>query len=157
MPREDEDKQSLSPLILDDSLSSSSHLDSPRFSPVRFTSRRRRLVVTAVAVFSVFSLLFLAYLSSSRPHIVSQDPAPAPSLDPSLDHTPSSNRKAALLGPPTSRFRGSPSGFLLHLSSVVTSFVFIQTTFVATQSTSHLGFLPDGVSVPPSVLSSSHN
>ncbi|KAF8506766.1 hypothetical protein F5888DRAFT_1896221 [Russula emetica] len=35
MPREDEDKRSLSPLILDDSLSSSSHLDSPRFTPVR--------------------------------------------------------------------------------------------------------------------------
>jgi hypothetical protein len=106
MPREDEDKRSLSPLILDDSLSSSSHLDSPRFSPVRFTSRRRRIVVTAVAVFSVFSLLVLAYLSSSRPLVVSQDPAPAPAL--SLNHTPSLDRKSALLGPPTSRFRGLP-------------------------------------------------
>jgi hypothetical protein len=103
MPR-DEDKRSLSPLMLDDSLSSSSHLDSPRFTPVRFTSRRRKIAVTAVAVFSVFSLLVLAYLSSSRPPLVSQDPAPAPSLN----RTPSLDRKSALLGPPTSRFRGSP-------------------------------------------------
>jgi hypothetical protein len=109
MPREDEDKRSLSPLILDDSLSSSSYLDSPRFGPVRFTSRRRRIVVTAVAVFSVFSLLGLAYLSSSRPLLVSQDPTPAPAL--SLDRTPSVDRKSALLGPPTSRFRGSPQGY----------------------------------------------
>ena len=103
MPREDEDKRSLSPLMLDDSLSSSHH-ESPRFTPVRFTSKRRRIAVTAVAVFSVFSLLGLAYLSSSRPPLVSQDPAPPPSLD----RTPSLNRKSALLGPPTSRFRGSP-------------------------------------------------
>jgi hypothetical protein len=112
MPRDDEDKRSLSPLMLDDSLSSSSHIDSPRFSPVRFTSKRRRIAVTAIAVFSVFSLLYLAYLSSSRPLLVSQDPAPGPALDPSLNpslnHTPSLDRKSALLGPPTSRFRGSP-------------------------------------------------
>lgn len=104
MPRDDEDKRSLSPLMLDDSLSSSSHLDSPRFSPVRFTSRRRRIAVTVVAFFSVFSLLYLAYLSSSRPRLVSQDPTPAPSKN----LTPSLDRKSALLGPPTSRFRGSP-------------------------------------------------
>ena len=109
MPREDEDKRSLSPLILDDSLSSSSHLDSPRFSPVRFTSKRRRIVVTAVAVFSVFSLLGLAYLSSSRPLLVSKGPAHDPAL--SLNHTPTLDRKSALLGPPTSRFRGSPRGY----------------------------------------------
>src|SRR6266566_9708056 len=107
MPRDDEDKRSLSPLILDDPLSSSSHTDSPRFGPVRFTSRRRRIVVTAVAIFSVFSLLCLAYLSSSRPLLVSQDPAPALSLN----HTPSLDRKSALHGPPTSRFRGSPQGY----------------------------------------------
>jgi hypothetical protein len=115
MPREDEDKRSLSPLILDDSLSSSSHLDSPRFSPVRFTSRRRRIVVTAVAVFSVFSLLGLAYLSSSRPLLVSQDPAPVPSLN----RTPSLDRKSALLGPPTSRFRGSPQGYSSTFPDIV--------------------------------------
>lgn len=108
MPRDDEDKRSLSPLMLDDALSSSSHIDSPRFSPVRFTSKRRRIAVTAIAIFSVFSLLYLAYLSSSRPLLVSQDPAPGPALDPSLNHTPSLDRKSALLGPPTSRFRGSP-------------------------------------------------
>jgi hypothetical protein len=109
MPREDEDKRSLSPLMLDDSLSSPSHLDSPRFTPVRFTSKRRRIAVTAVAVFSVFSLLVLAYLSSSRHSLVSEDHAPAPA--PALDRTPALDRKSALLGPPTSRFRGSPQGY----------------------------------------------
>lgn len=114
--RDDHDKQALSPLMLDDSLSSPSHPNSPRFSPVRFTSRRRRIVVTAVAVFSVFTLLGLAYLSSSRPLLVSQDTPPALSLD----HTPKLDRKSALLGPPTSRFRGSPQRFLLHISSILT-------------------------------------
>ena len=107
MARDDDDKRSLSPLMLDDSLSSSSHLDSPRFNPVRFTSKRRRVAVTVVAVFSVFSLLILAYLSSSRPLLVSQDPSPVPSLN----LTPSLDRKSALLGPPTSRFRGLLQGY----------------------------------------------
>ncbi|SRR6266446_6091408 len=106
MTRDDDDKRSLSPLILDDSLSSSPHLDSPRYGPVRFaSSRRRRIVVTAVAIFSVFSLLGLAYLSSSRPLLVSQDPVL------SSDHTPPVDRKSVLHGPPTSRFRGSPQIF----------------------------------------------
>src|SRR6266478_8267015 len=107
MARDDDDKQSLHPLILDDSLSvsSSSPLGSPRLIPVRFaSSRRRRIVVVAVTFFSAISLLVLAYLSSSRPFIVSQDPVL------SLNHTPSSDRKSALLGPPTRHFRGSPPG-----------------------------------------------
>ena len=111
MPWYDEDKRSMDPLDLDDSLSSSSLLDSPslldssRFSFVRFISRRRRIVVTAVAVFSVFCLAY-TYHSSSRPLLVSQDPAPA--LPESLNRIPSSDRKSAILGPPTSRFRGLP-------------------------------------------------
>src|SRR5229473_4124914 len=102
MAKDDDDRRSLSPLMLDDSLSSSSQLDSPRFTHVRFTSKRRRFVITVVAIFSVLSLLAFAYHSSSRPLLVSQDSALP------LNHTPSEDRKSALLGPPTRRFRGLP-------------------------------------------------
>jgi len=144
MPRDDEDKRSLSPLILDDSLSSSSYLDSPRFSPVRFTSKRRRIVVAAVAVFSIFSLLGLVYLSSSRPLLVSQDPVPALPFN----RTPSLDRKSALLGPPTSRFRGSPQGYSSSVPSSRHCSFFFQTIFVMTRNTLHLGSPLDGVSTP---------
>jgi hypothetical protein len=102
MAMDDDDKRSMSPLMLDDSLSSSS--DSPRFTPLRFTSRRRRVVVTTAAALSALSLLVLAYFSSSRPLLlVPQDP-----ILPPKDSTPPWDRKSVLLGPPTDRFRGEP-------------------------------------------------
>lgn len=105
MARDDDDKQTMSPLMLDDSLSSSSTPDSPRFTPLRFASRRRRIVITTAAAVTAISLLVLAYLSSSRPLLlVPHDPVAT------SDVTPSSNRKSALLGPPTTRFRGSSQG-----------------------------------------------
>ena len=105
MARDEDDKRSMSPLMLDDSLSSSSQLDSPRFTPLRFTSRRRRVVITTAAALSAISLIVLAYFSSSRPLLlVSQDP-----ILPPKDSTPPWDRKSVLLGPPTDRFRGEPS------------------------------------------------
>ena len=102
--RDDDDKRSISQFVLDDSVSSS-NLDSPRLVPFRFVSRRRRLIVTTAAALSALSLLVFAYLSSSRPlFLVSRDPV-APE-----DGYPQRDRKSALLGPPTSRFRGSPQG-----------------------------------------------
>ena len=96
------DDGSLSPLMLDDSFSSStSSLGSPRFAPPRFASGRRRVIVATTTVFSLLSLVALAYLSFSQPHIASQDPIL------SSNSTPTWDRKSALLGPPTSRFRGS--------------------------------------------------
>jgi hypothetical protein len=118
MARDDDDKRSMSPLMLDDSLSSSSQLDSPRFTPLRLTSRRRRLVVTSAAVLSVISILVLAYLSSSRPLLlVPQDP-----ILPPKDDTPPLDRKSVLLGPPTGRFRGSPPE---NSTTLVVTFIFI--------------------------------
>jgi hypothetical protein len=124
MPWYDEDKRSMGPLNLDGSLSSSSFLDSSRFGFVRFISRRRRIVVTAVAVCSVFYLLAYTYPPSSRPLLVAQDHDPAPALSESLNRTPSLDRKSAILGPPTSRFRGLPQKLLVRLSSLVTFFGF---------------------------------
>ncbi|KAI0001684.1 hypothetical protein BJV77DRAFT_1063103 [Russula vinacea] len=72
MARDEDDKRSMSPLMLDDSLSSSSQLDSPRFTPIRFTSRRRRVVITTAAALSAISLIVLAYFSSSRPLLLSR-------------------------------------------------------------------------------------
>ena len=112
MARDDDDKRSMSPFVLDDSHPSPSNLNSPRLVPLWFFSRRRRLIVTTAAALSALSLLALAYLSTSRHlFLVSRDPV-APE-----DAYPSRDRKSALLGPPTTRFRGSPQGcptFFLH-------------------------------------------
>ena len=106
--RNDDVKRSLSPLILDDSHSSSSNssnFDSPRLAPLRFVSRRRRAIFTTAAALSALSLLVLAYISSSRPLLlVSRDPVVA------SDGSSLRDRKSALLGPPTTRFRGSSQG-----------------------------------------------
>ena len=107
--RNDDVKRSLSPLILDDSHSSSSNssnFDSPRLAPLRFVSRRRRAIFTTAAALSALSLLVLAYISSSRPLLlVSRDPVVA------SDGSSLRDRKSALLGPPTTRFRGSSQGY----------------------------------------------
>lgn len=107
--RNDDIKRSLSPLILDDSHSSSSNssnFDSPRLAPLRFVSRRRRAIFTTAAALSALSLLVLAYISSSRPLLlVSRDPVVA------SDGSSLRDRKSALLGPPTTRFRGSSQGY----------------------------------------------
>ena len=108
--RNDDIKRSLSPLILDyshSSSSNSSNFDSPRLAPLRFVSRRRRAIFTTAAALSALSLLVLAYISSSRPLLlVSRDPVVAASDGSSLR-----DRKSALLGPPTTRFRGSSQGY----------------------------------------------
>lgn len=105
-----ENKRSPSPLSLDESLSSPSlpgfHPHLPRTVLYRFASTRRRLAIATGSILSILSLLILAYLSFSpsftrSPTLVLQD-----NISPV---TPLWERKAALLGPPTNRFRGTSS------------------------------------------------
>ena len=94
-------KRTLSQLSVEDSPSASLlgfHLD---FVPHRFGSRRRKFVIAVGSLLSILSLLVLAYISFFRlPLALPEDNVVQP--DPAL----SWNRKAPLLGPPTSRFRG---------------------------------------------------
>jgi hypothetical protein len=96
-------KRTLSQLSVEDSPSASLlglHLD---FIPHKF-GRRRKLVIAVGSLLSIFSLLILAYISFFRlPLDLPEDNIIQP--DPVL----SWNRKAPLLGPPTSRFRGMNS------------------------------------------------
>jgi len=93
-------KRTLSQLSVEDSPSASLlglHLD---FVPHKFGSRRRKLVIAVGSLLSIFSLLILAYISFFRlPLDLPEHNIIQP--DPVL----SWNRKAPLLGPPTSRFR----------------------------------------------------
>jgi hypothetical protein len=97
-------KRTLSQLDVEDSPSASLlglHLD---FSPHRFGSRRRKFVIALGSLLSIISLLILAYISFFHPPLVlPEDNLIQP------DRALSSNRKAPLLGPPTSRFRGMNS------------------------------------------------
>ena len=114
-------KKTLAPLILDESRSSPSRLDfqldSPHIGPLRFVSRRRRLVIATGSALSILSLLIIAYLSFSRsPLLISQDPLVSQDPIPQSSGTPPWDRKSALLGPPTDSFRGSYTSHY-HLSS----------------------------------------
>ena len=114
----DEDNSSMSPLMLDDPLPSSGY-NSPRLSPVRFISSRRRVIVAAAAAFFLLSLYSLSSFSSSLPHFVSQN---GQNTVLSFNNTPAWDRKSALLGPPTRRFRGSFKVTLPPPSSIITCF-----------------------------------
>ena len=124
-----EDDSSMSPLMLDDSLSGSSTptFNSPRLTPLRFVSSPRRLIAATFAVFSVLSFIALSSFSFSRPHIVSQDPVL------SSENISTWDRKSALLGPPTRRFRGSFQGYPPSFPPSLHGF--IQITFVMTHNT----------------------
>ncbi|KAI0308147.1 hypothetical protein B0F90DRAFT_1680537 [Multifurca ochricompacta] len=96
------------------------HLDSPRFIPHRFSSRRRRLIITAASLISVLSLFLLAYLSLSNPSsrtpsIVSED------RNPQLVPTITWNRKSSLLGPPTDRFRDNLRNDTKYITSWISA------------------------------------
>lgn len=117
-------KRTLSQLNVEDSPSASLlgfHLD---FSPHRFGSRRRKFLITLGSLLSIISLLILGYISFFQPPLVlPEDNIIQP------DRSLSWNRKAPLLGPPTSRFRGRNS-----FVSFFTSLSLLQTTSVMTQN-----------------------
>jgi hypothetical protein len=135
---EDKQSQSVSPPSSPTSTFLDFTLESPRISPHRFRSSRRRLVIAIGSILSVFSLLVLAYLSFSPsftrppPVLVSEEDLVSPSTNSSANSSlvssppvssPQaspvnlpSDRKAALLGPPTDRFRGTSSSRIKLLS-----------------------------------------
>lgn len=99
-------KRTLSQLSVEDSPSASLLGLNLDFVPHRFGSRRRKLVIAVGSLLSIFSLLILTYISFFRlPLDLPEDNVIQP--DPVL----SWNRKAPLLGPPTSRFRGMKNSF----------------------------------------------
>ena len=99
-------KRTLSQLSVEDSPSASLLGLNLDFVPHRFGSRRRKLVIAVGSLLSIFSLLILAYISFFRlPLDLPEDNVIQP--DPVL----SWNRKAPLIGPPTSRFRGMKNSF----------------------------------------------
>lgn len=113
-------KRTLSQLSVEDSPSESLlglRLD---FPPYRFGSRRRKFLIALGSLLSIISLLILGYISFFQPPLVlSEDNIIQP------DHALSWNRKAPLLGPPTSRFRGRNSfaTFFISLSLLQTTSV----------------------------------
>ena len=115
-------KRSLSQLHVEDS-PSASLLD---FVPHRFGSRRRKFLIAVGSLLSFISLLVLAYISYFRlPVVLPEDNIIQP--DPVL----SRNRKASLLGSPTSRFRGTRPFTAFFGGTLILS----QTISVMTQNT----------------------
>ncbi|KAI9512517.1 hypothetical protein F5148DRAFT_1279638 [Russula earlei] len=105
----------MSPLNLDESLLDD-HLNSPRFIPLRFASRRRRFFIAAGSAFSILSFLLLAYISFSRPSLLVSQEVP-----PHTDDAPSWNRKSSLLGPPADRFRDNLRNDTKYMTSWISA------------------------------------
>jgi len=111
-------KRSLSQLHIEEDSPSASLLDFVPLPHRFFGSRRRKFVIVVGSFLSIISLLVLAYISFFRlPLVLPEDNAIQIQPDPVL----SWNRKASLLGHPTSRFRDNLRNDTKYITSWISA------------------------------------